>query len=287
MLHFAKQFTTLPLSPLERNIIMMYTLFVSLMLINGLHSLNPTHPRPKSRPRVVPPPRFGKAAAVARANAEADATDDNEETVTIPSSCHFQDDGLMYVKPTADGPVMPAICSSGFTMIDLSLNFDAVTPYFSSWDYSKSDTFLIGPELDDYGSWRDWWSPADDAFRFRSSANCHKCYPDADHGDNSAYYMSSYYFCFSTAMEPECGQDGFDDNACAWCDDGAGHNYDDAARIWTKCTSLRFDADTAPGADHYGCVTHSLLYRPSAVNNRDACTCYQEGDGRTATTYEV
>jgi len=269
----------------------LYTLVASVGLIVSLHSLNPTHPRPKSRPRAIPQPKFAKAAAArARATTDTDAdinTSDIPNTITIPSSCHSSDDGLIYVKPTADGPVMPAICSSGYTMIDLSLNFDAITPYFSSWDYSKSDTYLIGPELDDYGTWRDWWAPADSAYRFRSSANCHKCYPDADHGDNSAYYQSSYYFCFSTAMEPECGEDGFDDNACAYCDDGAGHNSDDAARIWTKCTSLRFDADTAPDSDHYGCVTHSLLYRPSAVNNRDACTCYQEGDARSLTSYQV
>ena len=76
-------------------------------------------------------------------------------------------------------------------------------------------------------------------------------------------------------MEQECTNpvtgalqwnDGFDINACAWCDDGKGHNTEDTARIWTKCTSLRFDADTLPNTDHYNCVTHSLIYMPSATN---------------------
>eukprot|EP01084_Bolivina_argentea_P246849 413030_1 len=74
---------------------------------------------------------------------------------------------------------------------------------------------------------------------------------------------------------------------CAYCEDGNGHNDDDAARIWSKCTSLRFDADTIPDIDHYGCVTHNLLYRPSAVTNRDACTCYKAENKKSATTYIV
>lgn len=41
---------------------------------------------------------------------------------------------------------------------------------------------------------------ADDSFSFRTAPNCHRCYEDGDFGDNAAYYMSSYYFCFSTAM---------------------------------------------------------------------------------------
>eukprot|EP00486_Rosalina_sp_Unknown_P011600 CAMPEP_0201592860 /NCGR_PEP_ID=MMETSP0190_2-20130828/190632_1 /ASSEMBLY_ACC=CAM_ASM_000263 /TAXON_ID=37353 /ORGANISM="Rosalina sp." /LENGTH=876 /DNA_ID=CAMNT_0048051805 /DNA_START=469 /DNA_END=3099 /DNA_ORIENTATION=- len=89
-------------------------------------------------------------------------------------------------------------------------------------------------------------------------------------------------------MEPECPDgvpnDGFDSNACAYCDDGKGKT---AADGWTKCTSLRFDADTKPDPDHYNCVTHQLVYRPSAVTNRDACTCYKESDKKNVATYMV
>eukprot|EP00484_Ammonia_sp_Unknown_P020063 CAMPEP_0197030868 /NCGR_PEP_ID=MMETSP1384-20130603/10007_1 /TAXON_ID=29189 /ORGANISM="Ammonia sp." /LENGTH=1847 /DNA_ID=CAMNT_0042460297 /DNA_START=328 /DNA_END=5871 /DNA_ORIENTATION=- len=174
-------------------------------------------------------------------------------------------------------------------MIDVSLNFDAVTSYFTSWEYAKADTYIIGPELDDMISWREWWSVADDTYSFRSAANCHKCYSDDEYGDNAAYYMSSYYFCFSTTMEPQCSDDGTElmPGGCAYCDDGTGHNDDDMARIWTKCTSLRFDADTKPSTDHYDCVTHSLAFRPSAVTNRDACTCYKPANKKTETTYTV
>ena len=181
-------------------------------------------------------------------------------------------------------------------MIDLSLNFDSIIQYFSSWSYSKADEYIIGPELDDYSTWREWWTLADDGTSFRAAANCHKCYTDDDFGDNAAYYMSSYYFCFSTAMYSECNYDELTDtytpidgypNACAYCEDGMGHNDEDTARYWSKCTSLRFDADTIPDPDHYGCVTHSLLYRPSAVTNRDACTCYKPENKKDATTYQV
>eukprot|EP01084_Bolivina_argentea_P155033 270204_1 len=191
----------------------------------------------------------------------ANNDDDTVETIDLHNSCIDLEDGMYYIKPTADGLVIPVICSNWYTMIDISLNFEAITSYFSTFSYSKSDTYIIGPELDDNVSWRQWWSIADDAYSFRSAANCHKCYSDDDYGDNSAYYMSSYYFCFSTTMEPKCENneslEGFD-GACSWCDDGAGHNDDDSARIWTKCTSLRMDADTLPNTDHYNCATHSL-----------------------------
>ena len=220
-----------------------------------------------------------------------DNNDESIETIEIHNSCIDLEDGMYYIKPTEDGAIIPVICSNWYTMIDISLNFDAITSYFSTWDFSKSDTYIIGPELDDYVSWRDWWTVADETYSFRPAANCHKCYSDDDYNDNGAYYMSSYYFCFSTAMEPECPNgipnDGFDQHACSWCDDGAGHNDDDTARIWTKCTSLRFDADTKPDSDHYNCVTHSLVYRPSAVTNRDACTCYKPADKKLSTTYTV
>eukprot|EP01084_Bolivina_argentea_P014715 27526_1 len=47
------------------------------------------------------------------------------------------------------------------------------------------------------------------------------------------------------------------------------------------------DADTLPNTDHYNCVTHSLVFKPSAVTNRDACTCYKEADKKTAVLYTV
>lgn len=217
-----------------------------------------------------------------------DGSDNDGNLIEIHNSCINLDDGMFYIKPTEEGPVIPVICSKSYTMIDISLHFGNIAHYFSSYDYSKSDTYIIGPELDDMVSWREWWTPADDTYLFRTATNCHACYPDETWESNAAYYMSSYYFCFSTAMEPECPDgipnEGFDQNACAWCDDGKGKS---AVSGWTKCTSLRFNADEKPNTDHYNCVTHELVYRPSAVSNRDACTCYKESDKKTATTYWV
>merc|ERR1719474_1256935 len=244
--------------------------------------------RPDPRLNFGPRPKLGPKTSIAMQNHAFAATVD--DMVEIPNSCIDLEDGLYYIKPTEEGPVIPAICSESYTMIDILLNFEAITQYFSTWDYSKSDTFLIMPSLDEMISWRDWWTVADESYSFRAAPNCHRCYEDDELGDNAAYYMSSYYFCFSTAMQPECvngsSATGFE-HACAWCDDGSGHNYEEAARQWTKCTSLRFDADTLPDADHYNCVTHQLIYRPSAVTNRDACTCYKESSKKAATSYFV
>eukprot|EP01084_Bolivina_argentea_P294093 505949_1 len=95
-------------------------------------------------------------------------------------------------------------------------------------------------------------------------------------------------------MEPECIDTstrefsiGFDINACGWCDDGKGHNEEDTARICAKCTSLKFSADTLPNEDHYNCITHSLVYRPSVVTNRDVCTCYRPSSKSESIKYTV
>jgi len=233
--------------------------------------------------------RRKKTASTLNQHDDIDDGDADVATISVHTSCVNLEDGVYYIKPTADGAVIPVICSNWYTMIDLSLNFDAIVPYFSSWAYAKSDTYLIGPALNEMISWRDWWSVADDTYTFRSASNCHKCYSDDTYGDNSAYYMSSYYFCFSTTMDPQCDADGSElsPGGCAWCDDGSGHNDLDAASVWTKCTSLRFDADTLPNSDHYNCVTHTLIFRPSAVTNRDGCVCYKDPNKKNDFVYEV
>ena len=50
---------------------------------------------------------------------------DPRRYIKVYSQCDaniHQNNGLYYIKPTDDGPVIPVICSNGYTMIDLSLD---------------------------------------------------------------------------------------------------------------------------------------------------------------------
>ncbi len=58
-------------------------------------------------------------------------------SITIHSSCNTLIDGLHYIKPLENNNIIPVICSNGYTMIDPSLNFESITPYLSSYDYSR------------------------------------------------------------------------------------------------------------------------------------------------------
>lgn len=105
------------------------TLMSSLLIVISIQ-LTFTMLPPRAKYRSRPRPKFGSQLTAAH----KEDVDENpiEDLVEIPNSCINLDDGLYYIKPTADGPVIPAICSESYTMIDISLNFDAISQYFSS-----------------------------------------------------------------------------------------------------------------------------------------------------------
>eukprot|EP01083_Nonionella_stella_P256327 878687_1 len=100
---------------------------------------------------------------------ELNTHDTSEYTTTIYSSCNdIKKDGLYYIKPIPDLPVLPVICSNGYTMLDASLDINLKTlPFFlSSWDYPRLNTYYILSRLDDENTFREWYLPSDENTKF-------------------------------------------------------------------------------------------------------------------------
>ena len=66
---------------------------------------------------------------------DGNGNDDEGNQIQLYNSCIDLEDGMFYIKPTEGGPVIPVICSNSYTMIDISLHFDSIMHYFSSYDY--------------------------------------------------------------------------------------------------------------------------------------------------------
>ena len=133
------------------------------------------------------------------------ANDDNNmnnmnNMVTLQSSCNtIEQNGLYYIKPTIDGPVIPVLCSNGYTMIDISFdsNLESYPYYLSSWDYARGHSDHIIPNLDDISTFREWWSISDELTLFRVAENCEICESTDKYGDNSVYYTDGVMFCLT------------------------------------------------------------------------------------------
>ena len=151
-----------------------------------------------------------------------------QETISISSSCNdFKKDGLYYIKPTTDGEIIPVICQDGYTMLDVSLNFDSIKTYFTSiYKYGDDDQSMYGTDCGDSGGWRDWFIPANKNTKFRVARNCLECKSGGLYGDNTAYYMTNGYFCPTNLEVDGCESSKIletdFDVMCNICDDTAG-----------------------------------------------------------------
>ena len=230
------------------------------------------------------------------------------DSIYIPSSCDNLVDGVHYVKPSSDGEVIPVVCNDGYTIINLQLNQESVASYFTSWYQTHwdengifspdCDVLIDSDETDNGGtSWRDWWSPATSDTKFRVSKDCVSCESSLSYGDNTAYYMTNYYFCLNKFRKTYCQYSSdellamddlsFDKNAsigqCNICDDayrGTGCSSDE----WCDCMSLQLDADTKTDTNHDSCIaSETIIVKPSISNDGHYCTCYQtETDAKTS-----
>ena len=235
------------------------------------------------------------------------ATSSLPSEITVPSSCNDQTvDGLYYVKPTAAGPIMPAICSNGYTMVDPSLNLDAIQQYFTSF-YRYGDEFVTvyGTDCGESSGWTDWFIPADSDTQFRVANDCSECLDGEQHGSNTAYYMTTRYICPTASDHGGCGAlnediavwsnyDQLAEQMCNVCDDTGGLCGDvqgtesEYTGAWCDCYALQFPADTQTTTDSSQyCKTEYLTWRPSVVTDRSQCTCYrpqETGDDLTLHT---
>eukprot|EP00485_Elphidium_margaritaceum_P004154 CAMPEP_0202692848 /NCGR_PEP_ID=MMETSP1385-20130828/7126_1 /ASSEMBLY_ACC=CAM_ASM_000861 /TAXON_ID=933848 /ORGANISM="Elphidium margaritaceum" /LENGTH=982 /DNA_ID=CAMNT_0049348447 /DNA_START=45 /DNA_END=2993 /DNA_ORIENTATION=- len=216
----------------------------------------------------------------------AECDEATTEYSVVYSSCSDIDvDGLYYIKPMADRPVIPVICSHGYTMLDASLDehLTAYPAYLSSFDYPRLDTNHILSRLDDLSTFREWFAVADEFTKFNVAPDCTECVP-GDFGDNTVYYIDSHSFCFSGDTSNGCIDDtsseSYHAESCNTCDAGIWPD-NDRTQPWLKCTALHMSADHAVDHEHITCVAHGLTFHPSLSMTGDACTCYQplESDG--------
>jgi len=191
------------------------------------------------------------------------------DLVSISSSCNTKTkNGLYYIKPLIDGSIIPVICNSGYTMIDLSLNLDSYIEYFtSSYQYGDDERAMYGTDCSDSGGWRDWFIPANENTKFRVSLGCQECKEGGIYGDNTAYYMSNGYFCPVDYDSDGCVNANFDidlieNPMCNICDDteglcGNGHGRDgetitdsQSYNAWCDCYTLQLTADHRTVNEH-------------------------------------
>eukprot|EP01083_Nonionella_stella_P149556 475219_1 len=203
----------------------------------------------------------------------------NEATVTLHSSCNYiEQNGLYYIKPTEDGPVLPVICSDTYTMIDGSLdpNLESIPAYLSSWEHARGYTTYIVSQLDDLSPWRDWWTLATPRTSFRVANQCLMCESSGTYGDDVVYYTDGLLFCFNQMSGAPC-QSTVNEYACNQCDQGRfDENMD-----WTRCTALHMPSNATVNHEQAQRVAHGLVFRPVISLMpmvRTACTCYKPAD---------
>jgi len=207
---------------------------------------------------------------------------------TTPDSKIHKDNGLYYVKPSRDGPILPVVCSNGYTMIDgsLDLNLKSLPSFLSSYDYSRTSMNYIITNLDDTATFREWWLPADADTKFRVAKNCKSCESatatDSDElADNVVYYTDSSLFCYTWFNGNNPCAENVNEYACNVCDNG---KFSSDGVYWTECSALQVSPDTPSWHDPQMRVNHPLIYRPVISMVRDQCVCYQPQSLTTTTT---
>eukprot|EP01083_Nonionella_stella_P067358 178120_1 len=217
---------------------------------------------------------------------------DSDGVTTVYSSCNgITDNGLYYIKPMPNLPVIPVICSNEYVMIDGSLdaNLQTLPSYLSSQDYGRNNKYYTISSLDDLSTYRQWLLMADDDTKFNIAPNCMQCEP-GQFGDNTVYYTDSHIYCFSAAITSGCIDDtqsaNYHPESCNQCDVGTFPN-DDPSQPWTKCVALHLSADHPINHDHISCVAHGLTFHPVISNVRDFCTCYQPLEDTGVTSYQI
>ena len=173
---------------------------------------------------------------------------------TNPNSSIHHNNGLYYIKPSDDGPIIPVICSNGYTMIDVSLdtNLKFIPHYLSSYDYARATKEYILTDLDDTSTFREWWLPSDKNTKFRVAKNCASCEQATDSKlrDHVVYYADSFLFCYTGYLGQNACFDDINEFACNVCDVGQ-FSDDNATKVnetntkyWKQCTALQSSADT-------------------------------------------
>eukprot|EP01083_Nonionella_stella_P034157 93522_1 len=207
-----------------------------------------------------------------------------------PNSDIHQDNGLYYIKPLANGPIIPVICSNGYTMIDPSLDLElqSIPAYLSSWDYSRESLDYIITNLDDTSTWRQWWLPSNSFTKFNVASQCKSCQPSMEPtiANNVVYYTDSNNFCYTSFIAGNPCAQNINEYACNKCDVGT-FSTDPDDIYWEKCSALQTSADTPSLHEPQMRVNHHLIYRPVMSMTRESCTCYQLSAHEKPTKYSV
>eukprot|EP01083_Nonionella_stella_P252142 869122_1 len=195
-----------------------------------------------------------------------------------PNSEIHKNNGLYYIKPFSNGPIIPAICSNGYTMIDpsLDINLDSISSYLSSWDYSRTTLNYIITNLDDTSTFRQWWLPSTENTKFRIANKCESCQSSNDPqlNDNVVYYTDGSNFCYTWFEDGNRCTQNINEYACNKCDVGV-FPRDETSIYPTRCYALQTSPDTPSWHEPQMRVNHHLTYRPVMSMTREACTCYQ------------
>ena len=160
-------------------------------------------------------------------------------------------------------------------MLDVSLNFDSVSTYFTSlYQYGDDALSMYGTYCSELSGWRDWFIPATDTTKFRVAAGCQECESGEQWGDNTAYYMTNMYFCpvnmDSNGCQAESGTSILElreDILCNICDDTNalcgthGHETGEDTGAWCDCKSLQLSADHSDPVSH-DAYCKGIYYNP-------------------------
>ena len=142
-----------------------------------------------------------QSSQASHSQSKTDYVDIYSHCDTTPNSNIHINNGLYYIKPFEDGPIIPTICSNGYTMIDpsLDLTLDNIPSYLSSWDYSRLSLNYIITNLDDTSTFREWWLPSNDDTKFRIAHECKQCLPsmNKEMENNVVYYTDGTNFCYT------------------------------------------------------------------------------------------
>eukprot|EP01083_Nonionella_stella_P034161 93529_1 len=164
------------------------------------------------------------------------------------------------------------------------------------YKYGDADKTIYGTDCSDSSGWRDWYTPANENTKFRVARNCESCTAGAAYGDNTAYYMTSGYFCPVEVDRDGCSSEKrmagqtVPDIMCNVCDDedglcgeGAGRTGDSlydtlSDPSWCDCYTLQLTPDHLTTSTHDEYCQGNINWRPNLVSDRSQCTCYQPLD---------
>eukprot|EP01084_Bolivina_argentea_P298668 514715_1 len=229
--------------------------------------------RIETAPIAVDPPALPLSYAADDAFVDIDIPDGS---VGIASACNSLPDGLQYILPygifdETSSPLLPVICSDGNTILDASLAFDRYSAYFSS--LYMYDVGIAGPQIDDFGTWREWYLPLEesDSFIYGVADNCvDTCLTADESARDTAYYMTGNFYLCAWITKGDCDMND-ESYECYEC---ARHGGRSSQVYPGVCSHVATSVDYEVHNDHFQCTGNNDNLKPAIGLKHQFCVCY-------------